>query len=120
MSQDEKLEGFAEFFREVGDGAADIDLGAQVQQMLKKLYDEAQDQGQATGEIGVKLKFHQLNNGKLRVDYETSRKEPKPRRESSVFFVNERGQARKSPWKQEKLPFSEESEGRKGKLRGVS
>ncbi len=110
MTGNPKVDGVAELIKVHADGTTNIDLSAEQDALLQKLWNDAQDQGVAQGSLTIKVKYTLKKRGECDVAIDFERKEPKPRRDGAVIFVNKKGEIALAPFKQEKLDFGEPKE----------
>jgi hypothetical protein len=109
MADQTTIPRFSQFISELQEGAADDELTERVSELLQKLWNEAQSRAEADGSITMVLNFKLSNKGSClaglgKVDI----KFPQPKRDTSLLFVNKRGEIAKSPFTQTKLQFEQD------------
>lgn len=111
MSQEEQEEGARSFTRAlemVADGALVSEGSDALQQLVAKLQDEALDtNGDAKGELTLKLKINVEPNGIASIVYDLKTKEPTPKRPKGHLWVTKGGNLTPHNPRQQKLPLRE-------------
>lgn len=101
---------FSVFLTKVGEGDCEQQLSQEMQTLMKAVIAQAKAQSKAvTGTLSLTLSFAGEDTGVVNVRYEIKRKEPKPRRPTSVFWIGRDGNVVDENPKQKRLPFRDVS-----------
>ncbi len=108
QSRHESPRPFSQVLLEIGDGSCHAEMSRELHQLLATMQDLAVSQsGGVKGEFVLRLRIAIDEVGQVIVKHEILRKDPKPTRRASVFFLNRKGNLTLDNPRQQKLPLRE-------------